>query len=59
MRLIHGFNMMDGYGVNMKCRGISWKMNDDPWHDVRFYFHGFGKDELWLIKYETRMKDGY
>jgi len=50
---------MDGYGVNMKCRGISWKMNDDPWHDVRFYFHGFGKDELWLIKYETRMKDGY
>jgi len=38
-------------------------MSGDPWHSIgmmyKSIFHGFGKVELWLIKYEIWMRGGY
>jgi len=44
---------IEGFMENEWC-SLAWY-----WHDVRFYFHGFGKDQLWLTKYEVRMRDDY
>jgi len=38
-------------------------MNGDPWHNIgmiyKSIFHDFGEIELWLTKYEIRMRGGY
>jgi len=53
----------DVYRVDMKCGGIhgTWMVILGmvlAWCTILF-FYGFGEVELWLIKYEIRMRGGY